>query len=333
MRALALLSLCALAACGGAATTEFVAVTAAPLSDALLSISGRSSRDVWAVGADHGSGPLVLHYDGSAWTRVATHSQGTLWWVHAFDDGVLYAAGEGSTILRFDGSAWEKMPTPGFAASTVYGVWGRSADDAYAVGSVSGSDGFVWHLEGGVWTALALPADLPGGATGPPGFYKVSGTDEDVWVVGTHGTILRAHLGGPFLRVEVAATQPLFTIDARASLVVAVGGSGLGVVLEGPPGGPFVEVTPDGAGLIQGVSLRPDGHALASGADGALFERSDGRWSRVQTSVAAGVQSLHAAWIDGDEGMWAVGGGVLSSALDGGMLIHRGDPVSAYAEP
>src|SRR4029079_3696087 len=36
---------------------------------ALLSVNGTSAGDVWMVGADDGSGALVLHGDGSDWRR------------------------------------------------------------------------------------------------------------------------------------------------------------------------------------------------------------------------------------------------------------------------
>src|SRR4029453_2114604 len=101
--------------------------------------------DVWVVGADRGQGPIALHYDGSAFTRIPTGGHGALWWVHTFSDGTAYAAGANGTILRWDGAAFSRMPPPGLAAHTVFGVWGRSPDDAYAVGSAMGRDGFIWH--------------------------------------------------------------------------------------------------------------------------------------------------------------------------------------------
>jgi hypothetical protein len=48
------------------------------LPEAVLSVSGRSATDVWAVGVDKGQGPLVLHFDGAAWTRVPTGTRGDL---------------------------------------------------------------------------------------------------------------------------------------------------------------------------------------------------------------------------------------------------------------
>ncbi|WP_224245320.1 DUF6851 domain-containing protein [Hyalangium gracile] len=60
---------------------------------ALLSITGRSRSDVWAVGADKGSGPEVLHYDGIEWRKLETGHRGDLWWVHAFEQGPVLMAG------------------------------------------------------------------------------------------------------------------------------------------------------------------------------------------------------------------------------------------------
>ena len=41
-------------------------IVSSGLDEALLSISGTAADDVWAVGADQGRGPLVLHYDGTS---------------------------------------------------------------------------------------------------------------------------------------------------------------------------------------------------------------------------------------------------------------------------
>ncbi len=43
---------------------------ASELPAAMLSVSGRSPNDIYAVGADKGHGPLVLHFDGKAWSEI-----------------------------------------------------------------------------------------------------------------------------------------------------------------------------------------------------------------------------------------------------------------------
>ncbi|MFP2906152.1 hypothetical protein ACLESD_14025 [Pyxidicoccus sp. 3LFB2] len=137
---------------------------------------------MWAVGADRGRGPAVLHFDGSAWSELATGHRGDLWWVHAFQDGPVVMAGGNATILRYENGAFTRMRTPGLARHTVYGVWGARPDDLYAVGSVAGRSGFIWHYDGTAWSELPLPlAELPRTADGDiPGFFKVWGTGGDV---------------------------------------------------------------------------------------------------------------------------------------------------------
>ena len=147
--------------------------------EALLAVSGRSSQDVYAVGADKGRGPAVLHFDGERWTELATGHRGDLWWVHAFPQGPVMMAGGSATILRYEGGQFTRMPTPGLARHTVYGLWGARPDDVYAVGSVSGRGGFVWHYDGTAWRELDVPhTAMPHTSDGDiPGFFKVWGND------------------------------------------------------------------------------------------------------------------------------------------------------------
>lgn len=307
-------------------------IVARDLPDAPLSVAGTSATNVWAVGADHGDGPLVLHWDAGAWSRVRTGSSGTLWWVHAFDARTLYLGGESGTILRTSdgGATFEAMTTPGDATDTVFGVWGTRPDDAYAVGSVSGRDGFLWHYDGARWSPVAIadpgPRD-PSGST--PGLFKVWGDGSGhVYVVGGRGVLLRSTDGADFVRLETGTSATLFTVTGDATHAIAVGGLSAGVILEIPHDGAPVDVTPLGAGLVQGVATR-EGVAFASGAMGAVFER-DAAWSPIETGLALDVASLHATWIDPDGGVWAVGGGVLSDALDRGAIVHHGAHVAAY---
>ena len=108
-------------------------IVARERSEALMAITGRSRSDVWAVGADRGQGPLVLHYDGTQWQEKATGHRGDLWWVHAFEQGPVLMAGANGTVLRYENGQFTRMSTPGLARHTVYGVWGARPDDVYAV--------------------------------------------------------------------------------------------------------------------------------------------------------------------------------------------------------
>ena len=126
---------------------------------AFFSVHGTSNEDVWVVGADDGSGPLVVRFDGTDWQRLDTGVHGDLWWVRAFDDGTVYLAGTDSIILRYRDGTFERMKTPGLGKTTIFGLWGSTSNDVYAVGSHAGRNGFVWHFDGVEWRDLPLPDD------------------------------------------------------------------------------------------------------------------------------------------------------------------------------
>src|SRR4051812_16234304 len=79
---------------------------------AFLSVHGTAANDVWIAGVDDGKGPVVLHFDGSAWERKATGVRGNLWWAHASAEGPVLFAGEGGLLLRYQDGAFERLKTP-----------------------------------------------------------------------------------------------------------------------------------------------------------------------------------------------------------------------------
>ncbi len=312
-----------------AARTREWQLLASELPSALLSVSGRSPRDIYAVGADKGQGPLVLHFDGTRWRELHTGQRGDLWWVQALPGGPVLMAGGGGMVLRYDGEHFERLKTPGLGRQTVYGVWGTQGDDFYAVGSASGRSGFVWHCRHGAFESEELPLQQLPVATGElPGFFKVFGMGDDVWVVGSGGTVLRREGQGPFKLVPTTTKDTLFTVHGTGTRLLAVGGAGNGVVLEAQGAG-FHDASPAGAGLIQGIFATAQGD-WASGERGMVYTRADpsGPFVAVDHGLALPqTSSLHSIFVDGSGGVWSAGGNVLTPALDDGMLIHYGDPV------
>lgn len=308
------------------------------LPEALLSVAGTSASDVWAVGADKGRGPLVLHFDGDAWARVETGHRGHLWWVHAFAPDDVLAGGQNGAILHYDGSTWTRQDTPGLGRETVFGIWGASPDDAFAVGGFGGRAGFIWHYDGTTWTPLALPPDMPLAANGDwPGLFKVWGDATGrVWVVGGGGLMLRSEDGSRFEVVETPTEDTLFTIAGAtdgagaARHLVAVGGAANCSLLQATDGA-FEDASPAAAPLLQGVAVRADGSAWASGFQGAIYRRQGtGAWQEIDHGLDLSVGSLHATWIDPEGGVWMVGGSVLDPSLDAGAILHFGGAVPAY---
>ena len=306
------------------------------LPEALLSVSGTSSTDVWAVGADKSpTGPLVLHYDGKAWASLNSGQHADLWWVHALPGGPVFMAGAGGMVLRVKDGVFERMKTPGLGKDTVFGVWAASAQDAYAVGGWSGHSGFLWHFDGAAWKPVRLPDDMPRLANGEvPGLFKVWGSSaQDVWVVGGAGAVLRGNAAAGFKVVPTATKETLFTIHgASDGLVATVGGGSNGVILEqNGAAATLGDASPVGAPLIQGVFLMGKGLGYASGERGLVYGRQGDRWSLLDHGQSLGVQSLHSAWVDETGRLWSVGGNVLSPSLDKGAILTFGAPVASYA--
>lgn len=302
---------------------------ASELPSALLSVSGRSPRDVYAVGADKGQGPLVLHFDGTRWQELHTGQRGDLWWVQALPNGPVLMAGAGGMVLRFDGERFERLNTPGLGRQTVYGVWGTRGDEFYAVGSANGRSGFVWHCRHGAFETEELPVEALRMTSGElPGFFKVFGLGDTVWVVGAGGTVLRRDGEGPFAAVPAATKDTLFTVHGLGNRLLTVGGGGNGVLLEAL-GGAFRDASPKGAGLIQGVFASERGD-WASGERGMVYTRASPSAPFVAVDhglTLPATSSLHSIFVDSSGGVWSAGGNVLTPALDGGMLIHYGDRV------
>jgi hypothetical protein len=300
---------------------------ASELPSALLSVSGRSATDIYAVGADKGHGPLVLHFDGKAWKELRTGQTGDLWWVHALPDGPALMAGANGTVLRYDGQKFERLKTPGLGRHTVYGVWGKTADDFYAVGSAGGRNGFVWHYHGGTFESVPLPLDLPRLTSGEvPGFFKVWGSGDDVWIVGAGGAIMHRAGTAPFAVVASPTKDTCFTVHGIGDRLLTVGGSGNGVLLVGAKG-VFSNGSPPGAGLIQGVFATDHGD-WASGERGLVYSRAqpDAAFKVVDHGLSLPpASSLHSIFVDPSGGVWSAGGNVLTPALDNGMLVHFGD--------
>lgn len=305
---------------GGADTTPGAAWTMVQekLPGALLSVWGTSERDVWSVGADarDGSGPLVLHYDGTTWNRVATgETSGDLWWVYGFSGGPLFMGGGGGVILRYENGKFTKMKTPG--TSTVFGIWGESPSAMWAVGGNFDTDGFAWRLDGAEWKAeTSLPAD----AVKDAAIWKVFGRSaNDVWLVGSGG--LSFHWNGTALeKGDTGVGTSLFTVHANGARFVAVGGQASGFVVENDGAG--WKKTADATYGLTGVVLGADERGYAVGAYGSVYARDASGWHEEDTRLSLQLD-LHGVWMDRTGGVWAVGGRTASFPLADGLMIHK----------
>lgn len=319
------IALIGLAGCPGPSEQPYRIVSEG-LDEGLFSVSGTSSSDVWAVGADRdrGAGPLVLHWDGSAWERHATGASGDLWWVHPVAGGPVFLGGEDGMILRREGTTFERMTTPS-SGVIVFGIWAAAPNDVYAVGGAGSSAGFVWHFDGTAWSTVEI-ADHD--AAEP--VFKVWGTSAtDVWICG-YGGLLEHFDGTAWTRLPSTTTRTLLTLHTIPGQLTAVGGAGTGVLVERGTDGTIHDATPELAPQLMGVWLTQTG-GRASGINGALYRREGGAWVEEDTNLGLSEQ-LHSVWIDPEGGVWSVGGQILSEPFVDGVILHQGEQVVTPVE-
>ncbi|MFL6072076.1 MAG: hypothetical protein ACJ73S_01515 [Mycobacteriales bacterium] len=109
----------------------------------LASVSAVSATDAWAVG-DHDGHPLLLRWDGTAWTVAAqplASADGRLDGVAAVSATQVWAVGGdgGDPVsLRWDGQAWTQVPVPAVnGTGGLHGVAGHPGGLAWVVGEAS----------------------------------------------------------------------------------------------------------------------------------------------------------------------------------------------------
>ncbi len=291
----------------------------AELDSALVSVWGSAEDDVWAVGADSGSGPLVVHWDGTNMQRVDTGLSGNLWWVFGFANGPLFVGGADGLIARYEDGVFSVLPTPGRA--TVFGLWGSAPDDMWAVGGTEGgADGaFAWRLEGDAWIeAPGFPADLSTHAA----VWKIWGSaPDDAWLVGTSGLALHWD-GASFGTENLGGGESFFTVHEAGGRYTAVGGGGSGIVFEND--GSDWQRADDRSSLpaLAGVRMTSAEHGYAVGRFGAFVERANGHWTAAPGPDTS--DTLHAVWVDERGGVWVVGGELDAEPLVHGVMAYRG---------
>ena len=315
---LGLVALLCCAACGddGASSEPFALVTEDQPA-ALLSVWGAGADDITVVGGDprDGGGPLVYHYDGAGWSKLDTTLRNIdLWWAYGFPNGPVFLSGSQGTIVRYENGTFTKLDTPG--NQIVFGMWGSSPTDMWAVGGSFGGAGFVWHYDGTAWTVApsvdpAIVADNT--------IWKVGGRSAtDLWMSGTNGLTLHWN-GSTMERVDVSTDSSLFSVAGNAERFITVGGAFSGEIWENTGTG-WKSTLPPGGPTLTGVTVSAD-DAYAVGSDGVILRRGSGTWS---TEDHLTNQHLHAAFTDPEGGVWTVGGDYDASPTRGGVLLHKG---------
>jgi hypothetical protein len=266
----------------------------------LVSVTATAADDLWTAGfsirrevSEEGNAvvffqPQARHWDGTAWSEVATAPLGKgvsgqfqaiaasatdqVWAV-----GGSWQDGNRSLIERWDGTAWSQVPADDVpdADNVLLGVAAVGATDAWAVGSASRDrvEPVAQHWDGVRWTRVPLPADL-GSATLSA---VTAGGPADVWAAGyLTGDPVSGHPSEPLVlhwdgvswsRVALPSTigMGMARVNALTTArgqVWAVGSSTIGGAANRRPlafrvdrRGAVVERTPDEQGQLNGVTV------------------------------------------------------------------------------
>lgn len=309
---------------------------------AFMSVWGRSSGDVYAVGGDpgRGSGPAAFHLKDRFWQTLPTAgAAGALNWVFGPGDDTddpVWMVGQNATVLRHDPltgqTVREVAPVPD--GTMFWGLWGTSDEDLWAVGGRDEGFQLVRRTAAGWQDARA---DLPDDLAPDVELFKVWGEESgDVWVVGDKATILRRPAGGTaFARVPLpdsfSGQGSFLTVhsdgEGRPTLV---GGAGGGVLLTWDGQALQSAEMPEGAPpILNGVRVGPSvlGGVIAVGSLGSLVHGDSTAPSGLQLATESSYD-LHAVWIDEKCEVWAAGGDLTSENVGGdGLLLHYGEIV------
>lgn len=181
------------------------------LTTALHGVAATAST-LYAVGV----GGKVLTSTGGAWSPLAAPSTATLTagWLSTGAFFAVGSSGSAGVILRYDAATW--TPETSGTAETLYGVWGASAAELWAVGT----GGTILRRTGTAWSSVSS------GTTA--GLMDLWGSSaNDVWAVGGSGTILHWD-GSAWSKENTASTATLHGVfGSSASDVWAVGSGGV----------------------------------------------------------------------------------------------------------
>lgn len=105
---------------------------------------GSGFDDIWIVGQEG----LIVHWDGSTWTPVASGTGASLRRVFGTGPKHAVAVGTGGTILHWDGVSWNRKVSG--TSEVLTGVWGTGPANMWA----GGWNGTILKWNGATWSAL-----------------------------------------------------------------------------------------------------------------------------------------------------------------------------------
>jgi hypothetical protein len=327
------------------------------VSGSLRAVAATSARNAWAVGATGSGRPLILHWNGSVWAKVANPGftgRGSLSGVAAVSASDAWAVGSASNgkaliLLHWNGSTWAKGFTGSGGLSAVAAV---SARDAWAVGSASNGRTLILHWNGSSWKQA--PGSVRGNlsavaATSAHSGWAVGGRTTGTGINIQFRTLIMAWNGTSWRRVTSPRTKAHVTSflngvtapSSRSAWVVGDGtdcGCGPGLSLtwrwNGISWKRVPSPSPGGGTTLLGVAAIP-GHSSfwAAGISGegdsltktVILRWNGTAWQRVPSPAPRASSELSGVTAVSAGLAWAVGSASSKSRSGSTTVILRWD--------
>lgn len=195
-------------------------------------------------------------------------------------------------LTACSGPTWDFAFDVG-ASTALSGVSGTGPGDVYLVGGGEaeggGTSGVIWHFDGDTWTEDPSLPDVP------LLVWAHAFADDDVWVVGEEGTVLRGSFGA-WEQVESGTEEPLWGVwgETSSDLWIVGGEPGSGgepTVLRGT-NGTLAPVTLDQTGFERPATALLkvwgiDGRTFSVGTGGLIVEWDGTDWVEMPTGPLA----------------------------------------------
>jgi hypothetical protein len=264
-----------------------------------------------------GQATLVLHYDGTNWSRSLNTSQygisvNTGW---APSPSIAFAAGTQCPdpgVLSYANGVWSGMDKCAGTTLQITSIWGTAPNDGWAVGAGQGGTriapaprAWVYHFDGSNWTVSYTDSAMELIAIGER-------STDDVIAVGLHGRIVR-HAGSQWLEQTSGTANDLLAVwgDPNSSRVFAVGAAGTLVSYDGVAWGTQISGT---VAPVRGVWGSSATDVFAVGDNGTILHFDGTSWTAQSSGTT---QNLRGVWGSSPNSVFAVGAGSTILHYDG----------------
>jgi hypothetical protein len=216
----------------------------------------------------------------------------------------VWSDGKGATFAV--GNAWIEHSSAGWKSSTIAtgvveadAVWGRAADDVWAVGSYA----TIEHFDGKGWSPV--DAGVPDAAKSKLHLYAVGGTDSEMWAVGQSGQVV--HYDGQKYEVGTSASvADLRAIWVRNADDVWAAGQA-GTVQRWKRGSGWAKIASTPSAALNGLWGRSETDVWAVASTSGIYHFDGNTWSTVAGPAGGTSQVLNAIAGAADGTLWAVG--------------------------